>query len=1129
MKNTYAKWKLLIVFLIVSVGSRAQQPELVADVNDILSATVQDITIMCEAGGYIFFGHTSTSEEELGVWDGSNFMSFDLDPNGQSFVENFTAFGSDVYFTADGGGSIGKELWKFDGTSVTIIEINPTSDSEPEDLIVFQSELYFSADDGTNGRELWKYNGTNATLIDIVDGAMGSNPQHMTVYGDELVFFADNGSDGSELFRYKDMSANLVMDIRDGAIGSVGSGGPSFEEHNGSLFFAANDGGGIQLWEYNGTDVTETNVLTTGGGSSPRFLTSFNSDLYFSAVGDGGNGQELWRYNAGTPTLVQDINPGSSSSNIKPETKDSKFAVLNGTMYLVAEDGTNGEELFKFDGTTLTRIDVNQTTDLGGDAFIGHIGIANDKLYFQGFGGDESGTELWEYDGSSLTQFEINSEPEQGSSARFPAELNGTLYFTAFNGDGTDRWHLWRLNGSNPEPIDLTGETGSSNPNQFQAIEDMLYFSASTDKLGRELWVTDGTGAELLIDIVEGSDDGDPYNITAIGTELFFFGNEGDGSILYVYDGNDFSTFDLRADEGENQFIEFNDQVYFQGNDGVDGDELWVYDGEEVSLVQDINPFFGSSPTNFFVFQDELFFAANDGTNGEELWKFDGATASIVQNINPNENPSSPNNFVSIGSTLYFVATTADEGKELAKYNGSTVTIIDVREGSGGSNPEELMEFNGNLIFRAAGDASLTELWMYDGTNLIQIGEDNSDPEYLTEFNEVLYFRARDSEKGIELLQFDGTEVTVTADINTGNNSSFPSGLFVLGPYLYFNATPDFNPEMEARGSEAPLDDSSDGLRRFDGTNVELVSEKLIEVDDDQAFVAFVGDFAYFASDDEITGSELYRIRRTSEETDITAFSFTEQTGNATIDADNHTVSLEVAFGTDLGDLAPTIEVSDFATISPTSETSRDFSDVVTYTVTAEFGNTQEWTVEVTTADNNAPTVANSISDQTFDGGFESTTIDLTDVFTDADGDALVFNATSGDTKVVTVTISGTSLIITEVASGNAAVTVTANDGKGGTVAIAFNVTVNSPVTGVEDDLESLIKVYPNPASDHLKIDVPKGDWILQVFDPSGKLLNLEPQISAPLEVNTNSWLQGIHYIRLFNEDYFTTTKVLIR
>ena len=74
-----------------------------------------------------------------------------------------------------------------------------------------------------------------------------------------------------------------------------------------------------------------------------------------------------------------------------------------------------------------------------------------------------------------------------------------------------------------------------------------------------------------------------------------------------------------------------------------------------------------------------------------------------------------------------------------------------------------------------------------------------------------------------------------------------------------------------------------------------------------------------------------------------------EHTGNAVIDAVNHTVTIEVEEGTDPSALAPMITVSEGATITPASLVTLDFTNPVTYTVTAEDGTTTVvWTVTVT-------------------------------------------------------------------------------------------------------------------------------------------------------------------------------------
>jgi hypothetical protein len=89
---------------------------------------------------------------------------------------------------------------------------------------------------------------------------------------------------------------------------------------------------------------------------------------------------------------------------------------------------------------------------------------------------------------------------------------------------------------------------------------------------------------------------------------------------------------------------------------------------------------------------------------------------------------------------------------------------------------------------------------------------------------------------------------------------------------------------------------------------------------------------------------------------EILTFSFPEETGAATIDADAHTVAIEVANGTSPLALVATFTLSHGGTAAvigaaqESGVTANDFSNPVIYTVTAEDTTTQDWTVTVTIA-----------------------------------------------------------------------------------------------------------------------------------------------------------------------------------
>lgn len=81
---------------------------------------------------------------------------------------------------------------------------------------------------------------------------------------------------------------------------------------------------------------------------------------------------------------------------------------------------------------------------------------------------------------------------------------------------------------------------------------------------------------------------------------------------------------------------------------------------------------------------------------------------------------------------------------------------------------------------------------------------------------------------------------------------------------------------------------------------------------------------------------------------EITAFSI--DTAKGVIDAATHTITVQMASSTDVTKLKPVIKYSENATVSPASETVVDFTNPVTFTVKAQNGTTQAYTVTVVKA-----------------------------------------------------------------------------------------------------------------------------------------------------------------------------------
>src|SRR5262249_31439224 len=107
-----------------------------------------------------------------------------------------------------------------------------------------------------------------------------------------------------------------------------------------------------ELWRTDGTTPGTTlvkDIYAGIGSSSPSPIVNVGGKLFFTAL-DPASGRELWTSDgttAGT-ALVLDANPGSGSGAAATTTA---FVGMGGYLYYVGNDGVNGFEPWRSDGT----------------------------------------------------------------------------------------------------------------------------------------------------------------------------------------------------------------------------------------------------------------------------------------------------------------------------------------------------------------------------------------------------------------------------------------------------------------------------------------------------------------------------------------------------------------------------------------------------------------------------------------------------------------------------------------------------------------------------------------------------------------------------------------------------------
>ena len=251
-------------------------------------------------------------------------------------------------------------------------------------------------------------------------------------------------------------------------------------------------------------------------GSLPRYFTTLGANCFFTA-NDGVNGIELWKTD-GTPTgtsLFQDINSGAGDSS------PDQLNVLGTQLTFAATHATLGRELFKSNGNTGSLIlirDINTT----GDSNPTSITNVGGELYFSANNGS-IGQELWKSNGlNSGTILVKDINPTGDSNASKFKKIGTTVYFVA--NDGTNGIELWKTDGTNAGTVLVKNinPTGNSNPNYLTEYNGKLYFSADNGTNGIELWVSDGTTVGTTMIEINPTSSSTISQLMVMGNELYF-------------------------------------------------------------------------------------------------------------------------------------------------------------------------------------------------------------------------------------------------------------------------------------------------------------------------------------------------------------------------------------------------------------------------------------------------------------------------------------------------------------------------------------------------------------------------------------------------------------------------------
>jgi ELWxxDGT repeat protein len=265
--------------------------------------------------------------------------------------------------------------------------------------------------------------------------------------------------------------------------------------------------------------------------------------------------------------------------------------------------------------------------------------------------------------------------------------------------------------------ITAPGSTSfGSNPAQFTAVGDIVFFSADDHLSGSELWISDGTtaGTVRMGDQSPGLQGANPNNFAAVNGRLFYQAG-GPGSAtqreMWTSNGTIPGTFRVADVDGNTSlssqprnFAPLGSQVVFSATVGGDR-ELYISNGTSgATRLANIHTGGSSDPQLLTAHGGRVYFTALHSDTGRELYSVaPGGTPQIIVD-RPGLDTAGPHTLWSSGQKLYFNTGTSDTGFEPWVTDGTpggTYMLGEISAGPLGGAGSIFRHWNGQVIFRA--------------------------------------------------------------------------------------------------------------------------------------------------------------------------------------------------------------------------------------------------------------------------------------------------------------------------------------------------------------------------------------------------------------------------------------------
>ena len=819
----------------------------------------------------------------------------------------------------------GTELWITNGIEPPYLlkDINPggnfgISTDFKDGAVFLNGLLYFVAFTNISGYQIWSTDGTENGTFQITN-LVDTRIYDLTLVGNEI-YFLNHQSESVEVWKSDGTDLGTIL-IQDN-VPKLGPRSVYEGTVNSLFFFTFKMQNQFLTWRSDGTEdgtftaipKLDPYIINSNYQSTPPEFVPYKNELYVVAKSDLFDGNPKTTGILKTDGLVDGVQPiknmfegyvdFSDVIEINNKLYFSFFSTYANNLTIWESDGTEAGTIKIYDET----VPLNYTPST--------LNSDGPNLIFLAPNNSENYTlaalDTQDYHVTGITEIPNNSNPtnSRGENPTILAKVNDNMFHIQFHLNGEVYREAWitDLTAENTRNIEMLNGVAP-----IKNFQEYYYFTHESNSSGEELWRTnlsfdshalfanictyksalldpkyEKVGNKIFYDygdvwaydhnsntntLLNKLGESNPRNFTAMGNDLYYFGNTISGTKVFRADGTFEGTIAMNHLDSNIKtlikpgIITFNDNIYyFVSSKDTDlsqyQNHLAKYNGNEFELVKAIGPptinhggTYG--PQKIVTSENYLYFTVKPSWNIVELWRGDGTDAGTVkikafEEIN-DLTTVGDNVFLSVNGLhdLWFSDGTPEGTKEI-----TSVPFIQ----QSNYNNTGMVALKDKLVFVASTFKSGTEIWVSDGTaeGTYQIkdiyeGEQNGADSNLGVFdhtilNDIIYFSANDGIHGNELWRTDGTTegTYLVKDIND-DKYSYPSYFTNDSERVYFSAFTSQN------GQELWTSDGTDF-----GT-YQLFDLKEGVFSSDPTSINFIEDYVYFHAVTDTEGKQLWR------------------------------------------------------------------------------------------------------------------------------------------------------------------------------------------------------------------------------------------------------------------------------